>query len=248
MTISITDIKTAALVVFFNANTGLAPITKFADRTTAERRVSKLIEELSAEGFSDEIITQALNLGKPVEEVKDAIENPVGAKIIPNAVEDSDADESATVDEPVIDNFSHCPCCGIHLHNGYTTYTDLEGDRESHNVDLSDMTHEYMCLGCGGYFGPELSKKEQGSRKLRGKVPAIAESMRLDRRTLCLETGEEWSNAGKIWTTHGTAWMKASQHDKMTKELYTAAKKGQKITHVVECADGVTRSFQLVAI
>jgi len=44
---------------------------------------------------------------------------------------------------------SHCPCCGIHLSNGYTTNTD----QRENNLPLLDK-HEYMCLGCAGEFGP----------------------------------------------------------------------------------------------
>ena len=44
---------------------------------------------------------------------------------------------------------SHCPHCGIHLQNGYTTNTAQRYD----NQPLLDK-HEYMCLGCGEEFGP----------------------------------------------------------------------------------------------
>lgn len=74
-------------------------------------------------------------------------------------------------------------------------------------------------------------------------VPAISTSMKLDRRTVCLESGEVWSNAGKIWTTHGTEWMTYSQHDKLTKTLYSAAKEGRKVQYAVN-----GRTFELVAV
>ena len=85
----------------------------------------------------------------------------------------------------------------------------------------------------------KISSSTSGNK--RGPVPAIAESMKLDRRTVCLETGEEWSNAGKIWTTHGTDWMTYAQHDKLTKTLYSAAKAGSPVTSVVN-----GRSFRLI--
>ena len=44
---------------------------------------------------------------------------------------------------------SHCPCCGTHLSNGYTTNTD----QRENDLPLLDK-HEYLCLGCGGEFGP----------------------------------------------------------------------------------------------
>lgn len=41
---------TAALLAFFNANTGGAPVKKFKDRKTAEARVGKLMDEMIADG------------------------------------------------------------------------------------------------------------------------------------------------------------------------------------------------------
>lgn len=51
---------------------------------------------------------------------------------------------------------SHCPCCGIHLSNGYTTNTD----QRENNLPLLDK-HEYMCLGCGGEFGPLIKGRSE---------------------------------------------------------------------------------------
>ena len=41
---------TAALLAFFNANTGGEPVKKFKDRKTAEARVGKLMDEMIADG------------------------------------------------------------------------------------------------------------------------------------------------------------------------------------------------------
>ena len=51
---------------------------------------------------------------------------------------------------------SECPCCGIHLSNGITTN---DAQRES-GLRLLDK-HEYMCLGCGGEFGPLIKGRSE---------------------------------------------------------------------------------------
>lgn len=57
---------------------------------------------------------------------------------------------------------------------------------------------------------------------------AIAASFKLDRETIELTTGEVFPHAGKIWTMYGTEWMTYAQHDKLTRTLYGAAKKGER--------------------
>jgi hypothetical protein len=46
--INVTTATTAELLAFFNANSGATPVKKFADRKTAERRVSALIATMPA--------------------------------------------------------------------------------------------------------------------------------------------------------------------------------------------------------
>lgn len=67
------------------------------------------------------------------------------------AVRAAQPQQEPAVTEHVIQELqlTHCPCCGIHLSNGYTTNTAQRDD----NMPLLDK-HEYMCLGCGGEFGP----------------------------------------------------------------------------------------------
>ncbi len=48
--INVKTATTAALLAFFNANTGGAQVTKFKDHATAETRVSKLLAEMVADG------------------------------------------------------------------------------------------------------------------------------------------------------------------------------------------------------
>lgn len=47
--------------------------------------------------------------------------------------------------------FTHCPHCGVHHSNGFCTNEDITDQGGEPN-----KTHEYVCLGCGGEFGPEL--------------------------------------------------------------------------------------------
>lgn len=47
--------------------------------------------------------------------------------------------------------FTHCPHCGVHHSNGFCTNEDIIDQGGEPN-----KTHEYVCLGCGGEFGPEL--------------------------------------------------------------------------------------------
>lgn len=51
----------------------------------------------------------------------------------------------------VIDVFSHCPKCGIHLENGYGCHGDIvNGEKVIHD------DFEIVCLGCGAEFGAAL--------------------------------------------------------------------------------------------
>ena len=139
--------------------------------------------------------------------------------------------ELVVAETPIVDEFVTCPCCGIHLSNGYTTYTDLSDDKSNHDVDLSDMTHEYMCLGCCGYFGPELTKTAKKATVSTGKArPAMAESLKLDRRITHVETGTVYENACRVWKA---GLVSASQGDRLSATLYGAAKKGDYVSLTV---------------
>lgn len=70
----------------------------------------------------------------------------------------------------------------------------------------------------------------------------MVNSLKLDRRIRCEETGEEWKNAHVMWKQHPD-YMTSAQQDRLTRQLYSAAKLGQKL--VVKIND---RSFSLVNI
>jgi len=228
-----------SLLAFYNANTAGNQVKKFADRKTAERRCALLAEELEAEGFTeDEIITAILagtELIKQVESEDEEVSAPVVkqvAEFTPNEVYDSESDDQ---DIAPTEEFA-CPSCGATV--------DITSGRIVERAGMQHIVDEgyHTCHGCGNEWGTKDSVSAPSTGNKRGPVPAIAESMKLDRRTMCLETGEEWSNAGKIWTTHGTEWMTYAQHDKLTRTLYSAAKAGSPLTYVVN-----GRSFRLVA-
>ena len=128
------------LVAFFNANTGGNPVKKFADRSTAEKRVQRLVDEMSAEEFVEEN-TDA--------EVEVAVEEII-ALIVP------------TAEAPKLDRIN-----------------------------------------------------------AKGPRPAMAQSLKIDRRIVDLLTGEEYANACQVWKA---GLVSAAQGDRLSAVLYGAFK------------------------
>lgn len=122
------DIKTAttAELVAFYNEHAAKPVKKFADRKTAERRVGELVEKLEARRAA------------AMEELEAYAQRQ---------------EERCAVPELGIDE---CPCCGVHLSNGYTTNTAQRHD----NLPLLEK-REYMCLGCGEEFGPLIKGRSE---------------------------------------------------------------------------------------
>ena len=56
--------------------------------------------------------------------------------------------------------------------------------------------------------------------------PEMQRSLRLNRTITCLGTGETWTNAHQMWVSHPD-WMTSSQQDRLTAQLYAAAKQGE---------------------
>lgn len=129
--------------------------------------------------------------------------------------------------------FINCPSCGIHLDNGVGVH-----NQEVNGKLIKHTTHEFCCLGCGAEFGPVLpGKKAVGTPHANMKT-----SLKLDRRIVCVETDEEFKNAYQMWKAH-TDWMTTGQQDRLTAQLYAAAKLGKQI--VVEING---RTFQLLNV
>lgn len=82
----------------------------------------------------------------------------------------------------------------------------------------------------------EVKKPEPAERK------RMRDSLKLDRRITCLSTGGIWDNAHQMWKER-PEWMTSGQQDRLTAQLYAAAKEGRKI--VVEVNN---REFQLLNV
>ena len=72
--------------------------------------------------------------------------------------------------------------------------------------------------------------------------PVMKESLKLDRTIICVNTGETWKNAYQMWLAN-THWLTSAQQDRLTAQLYAAAKIGEQ--KIIEIND---RSFMLVNI
>lgn len=72
--------------------------------------------------------------------------------------------------------------------------------------------------------------------------PAMKESLKLDRTIICLNTRDTWKNAYRMWCEHKD-WMTSAQQDRLTAQLYAAAKEGEQA--VIEINN---RKFMLVNV
>jgi len=52
-------------------------------------------------------------------------------------------------------------------------------------------------------------------------------SLKLNRTVTCLDTGEVWKNAHQMWKENPD-WMTTGQQDRLTAQLYAAAKQGER--------------------
>jgi hypothetical protein len=72
--------------------------------------------------------------------------------------------------------------------------------------------------------------------------PVMKDSLKLDRTITCAETGDTWKNAYQMWI-HNPEWMTSSQQDRLTAQLYAAAKQGQRKQITIN-----DRTFMLVNV
>lgn len=150
-------------------------------------------------------------------------ERRVAALIIEMEAELNPTTAALVAEQPVIGEFVNCPHCGTHLGNGVQTYDCLSADK--HPL-AKTMTHEYMCLACNGTFGPEIKRTASKTPSAVAPAtarPAMAESLKLDRRITHVETGQVYANACQVWKA---GLVSASQGDRLSAVLYGAAKKG----------------------
>jgi len=71
--------------------------------------------------------------------------------------------------------------------------------------------------------------------------PEMVTSLKLDRRITCLDNGKTWANAYQMWVEN-PKWMTSSQQDRLTAQLYAAAKRGVRLTLKIN-----QRQFRLVS-
>jgi hypothetical protein len=60
----------------------------------------------------------------------------------------------------------------------------------------------------------------------------MSSSLALDRTLFCVTTGETWKNAFRMWRERPD-WMTGAQVDRLTGQLYAAAKRGEHLTVAV---------------
>ena len=80
------------------------------------------------------------------------------------------------------------------------------------------------------------------AEQVAAKRPNMTASLSLDRTIECITTGGVWKNAHRLWVENYT-WMTGGQQDRLTKTLYSAAKRGEQV--VVEINE---RQFRLVNV
>jgi len=221
--LNVTAATTAELIAFYNANTGGNPVKKFADRKTAERRVQALLDEIAAEdeGYGEPQLDAASeDMANMAEECKTA--EVLGLQ----------ARETVPASKPMAPIGSHflgnvhsylCPHCGIDLENGVG-----EHDQEVNGKHIKHNNFEYMCLGCGGEFGPAIATKKPSIST--GKVrPEMTASLKLDRQIREVTSNLIFDNACRVWKA---GLVSSAQCDRLSSTLYGEAKKGNRLMSV----------------
>ena len=72
--------------------------------------------------------------------------------------------------------------------------------------------------------------------------PAMSSTLKLDRTVTCVQTGETWANAFRMWRERPD-WLTGAQVDRLTAQLYSAAKRGQRAELTIN-----GRTFRLVNV
>ena len=72
--------------------------------------------------------------------------------------------------------------------------------------------------------------------------PVMKDSLKLDRTIRCVDTKQTWKNAYQMWREN-PEWMTSSQQDRLTAQLYAAAKDGERKRIVIN-----ERTFELVNV
>lgn len=88
----------------------------------------------------------------------------------------------------------------------------------------------------------EASSDEAPETTAIKQRPLMKSSLKLDRTIRCVTTKGVWKNAYQMWREH-PEWMTSSQQDRLTAQLYKAAKNGEKLKVEIN-----GRSFELVNV
>lgn len=117
---------------------------------------------------------------------------------------------------------AYCPHCNIHLDNGMQTYDGMLDAHNNSNPEITPISHQFLCLGCGEEFGDEVKAPEKVARPKLNKstienpckvVWDISEEMtkqgykRKDVLNACVEKGIAYYTA----RTQYQAWKAASK-------------------------------------
>lgn len=101
-------------------------------------------------------------------------------------------------------------------------------------------TAERRCLeALKNLSKPATSTEVKIEESLR---PVMKSSLKLDRTIICLDTKETWKNAYQMWREHKD-WMTSAQQDRLTHQLYAAAKAGEQDVITIN-----NRKFMLVNV
>jgi hypothetical protein len=228
------------LLTFFNANTGGAQVKKFADRPTAEKRVQKLVDEMAAEEFEPAEVAffaaqRAVELAHPDniaaaereiatrqaegEDMSDATIDPVTSAIVNHSAANTRI--AAMLAAEV--SGDACPNCGA--------TQDITSGRVINRFGHQVLVDEglFTCHSCSHEWGA-ADKAPKAAAAYRTVRNNMVTSLKLDRRIVHTDTGSIYANACQVWKA---GLVSASQGDRLSSVLYTAAKNNDRVVTVV---------------
>jgi len=226
--INVTTATTAELLTFFNANTGGAPVKKFADRKTAERRCQALADEM----FEEDKVMVAANPDYQAWVAAHAIEGlteedeQIAAELeefdhSPTAMNIDAHSSGHQFDMPTLEGA--CPSCGATA--DITSGRIVERAGKQHLVDEG----YFMCHSCGHEWGTKDNHYVRPNGAPIIQRPAMSASLKLDRQILSVNSGIVYKNACQVWKS---GLVSSSQCDRLSAVLYGAAKAGNRLMSV----------------
>ena len=174
-------------------------------------------------------------------QVKKFADRPTAEKRVQKLIAEMETELLFTAKHGTTDFFKNaelsgdqCPGCGATQDITSGRVLDRFGKQEVIDNDY------FTCHSCGHEWGTKDSHYVTVRNGVPVKArPAMVQSMKLDRRIVSVETGIVYANACQVWKA---GVISSSQCDKLSRELYTAAKQGSR---VVVTVNGIT--FRLMA-